>query len=424
MSSSKLKTSDVFSFLNKYFLIILILIIAVCLRTYQLDKSIWLQSGYDESRDMLVASHIVNYGEHISRGPLVAGGMNWLLNSPIYYYFVSIIWFFTREPTIFMYVWAAIMTIPVWIGYLIGKRLKDDLTGLILASLLAANHQMIYSSRELLQPHLLLIFSLCFIWTGISFLKDKKHKLKYILLAILFLLSPLHFHYGVFIALPIGTIWILKFWYDLNSETEKTSLKKIFAPVIVYFGMVLSWLLVTYRVAVFDQIYFLLFNFENKYQLSFFSQLRQTFSILIEMIWGSYYPISISLLLLITAIALISRAIHKEKNKFELSQFGWVVIFVFSICSSILLFGFYRHFVTETYMLFLFPFFITLLAIVLRQTINAYKIFGYLLTAASILLMIFSNRGYFLNHLPEVSFKAQQKDIAKKIYDHYNSFYK
>jgi len=236
MLPSTFKKTSKMSALAKVFpqiILWLIVLIALGFRLYQIDKSVWLQNGYDESRDMLVADHIVNNNEYPTRGPLASGGMEWLNNSPIYYYFVALIWLFIPNPLFFMYFWTILMTTPVLFGYFIGKKAQDKTTGLILASLLAINSQMISSSRELLQPHLLLLFSTAFIWASISYLKEKKYHLKYLLLIIFFLLAPLHFHYGALLILPLGFIFTIYCWLHLNIKTKKVLFKTTFSSILL-----------------------------------------------------------------------------------------------------------------------------------------------------------------------------------------------
>src|SRR3990172_43604 len=86
-------------------LVLCIISVGIILRLASLRNYIWFQQGYDESRDMLVAKHIVEYGEWLWRGPYAAGGQNILLNSPVYYYLLAIFWFIARSPYGVMLFW-------------------------------------------------------------------------------------------------------------------------------------------------------------------------------------------------------------------------------------------------------------------------------------------------------------------------------
>lgn len=408
----KLITPKFSSLLTKIMLGI-ILTTALFLRLYKIDNSTWMQSGYDESRDMLVAKHIIVYEENIIRGPLASGGMNWLKNSPIYYYFVAIIWFFTREPVVFMYVWAIIFTIPVLLAYLIGKKVKDSLTGLILASIFAVNQQMIYSSRELLQAHLLLIFSTAFIWSFISYLKNKKNN-KYLLLSVVFLFSPLHFHYGVIIALPIASLLIVYHVFKNWQKNKDQVLSKIFIPSTIIFLILWSWILLTYRSFPFDQIYFFTRNFSKQYKPTALQQIQNTALKLTQMIWGNYQSVIISGFFLIILFFIAKKILTNKKNK-------EIFIFIIAMCSSMFLFVFYRHYVAETYLLFIFPFFLILLALILRLLIENKPTIGWVFTGLSIFFLLNASLKNILQNLPPISYHDQQKELAQVIYDDYTS---
>jgi 4-amino-4-deoxy-L-arabinose transferase-like glycosyltransferase len=391
--------------------LVIIVGIALFLRLHQIDKSVWRQSGYDESRDMLVAEHIISYGENVSSGPLVSGGMNWLRNSPVYYYFVALIWFFTKNPIIFMYVWALIMTIPVLIAYFIGKKAKDNLTGLILASLLAFNQQMIYRSRELSQPHLLIIFAVAFAWSMLSYLKSKKNHVRYLLLSIAFLFLPLHFHYGIIASLPIGSLLIIYYLFKKNKK-EKNFFIGILIPIVAFVSIFWSWIVLTYTNFPFDQIYFFTKNFENSYALSPLAQLQKVIAMLAEMIWSSDFSTLASGIFILVFLFLIKEMFGNKKNK-------EVFIFIVSMCSSVLLCVLYKHRVAETYLLFIFPFFLILIGFILRLFIEKKPILGWFLTILSLSIMLNIGIKKTFEILPPQSYYDQQLNISKIIYKDY-----
>ncbi len=399
--------------------LIIIIIVALGFRLYQIDKSVWLQTGYDESRDMLVASHIVENKEHVSRGPYVAGGFEQLKNSPIYYYFVALIWFFTRTPNNLMYAWSLIMTLPVLIGYFIGKKSIDIRTGLILASLVAVNQFMISSSRELLQPHLLLIFSMSYIFFALSFIKDKKNKLLNLNLMIFFSMISLHFHYGVIFVLPAALFFIAHCWFVLNTHSQKTSSKNLLAPIFLFLFLFLLWIMMTYRIFPFDQIYFFISNFQRVNDLSFLEQLNLARLSLDLMIWGYDLSKFGAILSIISILVLILGVSHRYKNKIKIKKFKKIIVFLFFVASSVFLLGFYKGDIAETYLLFILPFFIVLIAFSLRLIIKQSSFFGWLITIVAISFMVLNSSTRIFYPLPTVSYHEQQREVAKKIFDHY-----
>lgn len=389
--------------------IILIVALALFLRFYQLDKSVWMQSGYDESRDMLVAKHIVLHKEHVAYGPLAAGGMNWLKNSPVYYYFIAVLWSVTREPVLLMYLWAALMTIPVIFAYYIGKKFQDHLAGIILASFFAVNSQLLYGSRELLQPHLLIICATIFSWSLISNLISKhKYRILHLFSASFFLFIPLHFHYGVLIAMPAAaTLLGLRAWAHYRNSRQLLSLIILIAFTAY---LIWTWVLATYRSFPFDQIYFLSKNRERNYEPNPLEQLGLTMEKINHMLWGetNWIHIIVGALLVLSAVLIVLRKTANDTQKTILS---WYML----VSSSALLFIFYKHYVAETYLLYLFPFILISMALILRKIIERFRIGGSILSVFIIGWMLQFSWTHTLAYLPTVSYHDQQRQLAEII---------
>jgi len=393
--------------------LVAIVTLAAFLRFYHLDKSVWMQSGYDESRDMLVAKHIILHKEHVFYGPLAAGGMNWLKNSPLYYYFVAALWNVAREPILLMYLWAALMTIPVIFAYHIGKKNQDHLSGLILASLFAVNTQLIHSSRELLQPHLLIICATFFSWSMVcNLVGTNKHSIIYLFIASFFLFMPLHFHYGVLIAIPTAATLLGKQALAHYKKEKQVLVLTLLATFSTY--LIWLWILTTYRSFPFDQIYFLSKNQAAGYDLTVLQQLSLTVEKIHQMLWGetSLIQLIIGIILTIGAILIMLR---KDIDKKQKSILKWHVL----ISLSALLFVFYKHYVAETYLLYLFPFVLIATGLVLRKIIDQNNIIGIVLTALIIGLMLRSSWINNLAYLPVVSYQDQQRKLAEIIAEDY-----
>ena len=392
---------------NKIKLILgLIFLIGIILRFYQLDRNVWQQTGYDESRDMLVARHIIQYGEVIARGPLAAGGHKILMNSPVYYYFISFLWLITQNPIIFMYVWTSIMSSAIVIGYFVGKKLDGKKAGLILASLIAINPHIVFGSRELLQPHLLIVFSLLFIWAILSFFNKKEHR--YALLATFFLLTGLHFHYGVLLILPVGMLWLGKIWLKINNF-EKLSVKKILGMIVTASTVLASWIFLTYQVVPLDQFYFLIFNQEQTKHYSFLVQIKNSWLQLTDMIWQGYSEklniIGISFFILI--LIAIQPLLKKSKKIFFISSIA---------ISSLILASCFQGYISKTYLSSALPFFLILLTMSFKTIINKLKVIGWGILFLNLIIITNSSLNLLKFSIPQVSFYNQQQQVAKSIY--------
>lgn len=394
-----------------YFVLILIVIIALSLRFYKLDKSVWMQAGFDESRDTLVAKHIVENSEYISRGPFAAGGLESLLNSPIYYYFLAFLWFFTKNPTALLYSWALVMTIPILIGFLIGNKLKDKPTGLIIAGLFAVNLRFVFGAKEMSQPFLLLVFSTLFTLFALMFIKDKNNKLRNYLLSIFFLMLPLHFHYGILVAMPAGMIWMIYFFYQINKKPIKFNNKKVLLPILLFLLMAISWLSLTYKYFIFDQFSFLIANKNAGSSYSFSEQINSAISIVSKTIWGDFYPNELNIIFIFLTLFLRKKILKYKK----------VALFLFSFIFSVISFGLYKGYIYGSYILFLYPFFLIVISIIIRETFDKNKLLGISLGGLIFFSMFFQTKKQIIERLPAISYEGEHKEIAKIIYENYQS---
>lgn len=204
---SSSRFSIVWSWKHSVGVVIVLTLLACQLRMSNLDRLTWGLIGGDESRDMLVAKHMVKHGEWLFQGPRADGNQGSLANSPLYYYLIAAVWAISGDPVRFMYVWAGISSLLVVVAFIAGKVLKDDQTGLILAALVAVNHKYISGAREVFQPHLLAIFAFTFIISIGLLLRDRRQTWA-ALFAVFSLLLSLHFHFAGLLAFPIGFIWI------------------------------------------------------------------------------------------------------------------------------------------------------------------------------------------------------------------------
>ena len=411
-----------FFFKHKYgFFLVGIVGLGVWLRFWSLDQHVWTQSGYDESRDMLVAEHILQYGESVSRGPLAAGGLGWLKNSPVYYYLIAVLWFFTATPVALMYLWASIHTGAVLLGYWVGKYMYDQVAGLILAASIAVNYQLIYGSRELLQPHLLPLFTLGFVLCAALYLNSAQRKWRYLVAAATCLLFPLHLHYGVLLIIPIGLVWVLHAWFLKISTQEITSYPSALLLPGVLLMLVLSWVFLSFTKVPFDQIYFLRFNQSRNNEVWIGSEIGQTLSHLDQMFGGNSKVMMFVVLSALFIIYLWKRMSVLTRQLRLAPQ--PVVRFLLLLTTSYFLTLLYNGEVGGTYLLAVFPFFLITLAVLLRQVIEIHLGLGCLLTGVAFLSMSLSSWRIITTTVPEVSFHTQQHQVAEAIANHYTSMY-
>lgn len=404
-----IRTRRLFNSLFRYryrIFLIFVYLVGTWFRLSNLQNNVWSQAGYDESRDMLVAEHIVRYSETISSGPLAAGGLKWLKNSPVYFYLVSILWRFTRNPISFMYLWSLLMSLVVPISYFVGKNLHNRTTGIISAILFAVHNHLIFESRELLQPFLLPLFSLLFLLFLIIHIKRKN--LFSLLLAIFFLLFPLHLHYGIFLSLPAGIGWLT--YYYIKLVQKNNNWKNIVLPLITSFGLIGSWIVLTYRLFVFDQIYFLMFNFESKSEF-IFSKLFNVINTFFNIIWSDT---SWKLALLATTGLFLATVIYLFQLKKKPIRFKILLSFIASLMLAVI----YNRNVASTYLLSILPYILVFYSIGISLLIKANKIFGWIV-AGTIITIFYLQSTRAMSTLNEVSFFDQNYQVAQSIYKDY-----
>lgn len=390
-------------------LLFLIIVVAVWFRFAHLSGFIWEMVGYDESRDMLVAKHITNFGEHIWRGPLVAGGFNVLKNSPFYYYFIAALWFIGRSPLGVMYVWAFLTVVVVVLGYRIGVNIWDRWTGLWIAVLLAVHPNLINLSKQIGQPNLLPLWIVLLIW-NLTRKKQMNFFDLHVNIGLLFL--ALHIHYGSLIIIPVCYVWILWVWWKRN--TIKGKLVSIVTPFLISEYVVLVWIFLTYKAVPFDQIIFFQLNAVvesvSRYQI-FLSIVKQVAALVWTNIDSRISVLSIMGSMLLVYIWSTRKQVH--------SLFREHIRFLIACCIvPILLFSIYIGHVSPTYVLSLIPIYLIILGIAIRILIKKQCVVGVLL--GCVIVCFFANSAYRLSrNIIGESFYTKNRFVAEAIYRDY-----
>lgn len=140
--------------------LLLIFLWGVWLRTAFVDKHIDWKA--DNSRDVLVAKHLVVYGQSLDRGPYMAGlrdnfeGV--FRNSPTYYQFLAGIFFFFSSAESLHIAIGVLGAFTIIFAFLLGRELKSTELGLIMAILVANCYFLVLQARTIWQPFVLPFF--------------------------------------------------------------------------------------------------------------------------------------------------------------------------------------------------------------------------------------------------------------------------
>lgn len=190
----------------EFFLLGIILVISFFLRSYMYlhgDFSFFL----DQARDISLVKEIV-----VNRDiPLIGArsGLGGIFHGPLWLYIVSIPFFiaggdpyWTLVP-LFLFVSMGI----IFVGYIVGKRLYDSLTGLLIALFLGINPALLQANAVTTNAQVMPLIFLLYIFSIIKYLRGRAN---YFILAIIAIGLGIHFEsaFSIFL-LPLTLIVLL-----------------------------------------------------------------------------------------------------------------------------------------------------------------------------------------------------------------------
>ncbi len=221
--------------------------IGAYLRFFGLYESIW-SSSYDETRDTIVASHFIKYGEFLTRGPNVS--TPYLLNPPTYYYFISSLFLIGGSVWGAKLLWASILATTVLFAYILGATVWDKKLGLISALFVAIHPTFVIPMQLMSQTMVLPIL----MFIVLIFLFQRRQTISSLSLGIWFLLLGLHAHYSIFIVLPFLSVWwSITYFLFLKNYTSVQMWKSFIPAAVGIVGLVL-WILLSYQSLPLDQL--------------------------------------------------------------------------------------------------------------------------------------------------------------------------
>lgn len=184
---------------NKWWLIPLIIILAVAAYMRINDIAGYMTFLGDEGRDAMVVMHMIVNHKFTLLGPTASVGGFFL--GPIYYYFMlPFLWIWNLSPVGPAVMVALFGVATVWLVFKVGKEFAGPWAGLMAASLYALSPLVIAYSRSSWNPNLVPFFSLLLIY----FLYKKKFLFSGIVLGI-----GLQLHYLFIFLFVVSGVWIL-----------------------------------------------------------------------------------------------------------------------------------------------------------------------------------------------------------------------
>lgn len=210
-------------------LIIFVVSAAFMLRFYRLmDFTDW--SG-DSGRDVLVARHLAEFKELKYVRPFCAGGTKiGLVNSPVYFYFLGIVWLLVRSTEGMVAFFVCLGVVSVALAGHTGIIVRNLRFGFFWSLYLAVGYIFVYYSRNLIQPHPLLFLTTLVIWLYAQLSQNDSKAFFYVAAIITILFLATHIHLS-FLGLLIS--WSILLFSDAN-RYHWFSIKKRITLAVYY----------------------------------------------------------------------------------------------------------------------------------------------------------------------------------------------
>jgi 4-amino-4-deoxy-L-arabinose transferase-like glycosyltransferase len=154
-------------------LLVSLVVIGSLLRINVFDSSGDSFYHVDVTRDYLIASHIVEYGDLPLTGPDGYFGPN--SNSPVYYYIIALLLLLSNAVLFPGLVNVFLQAAAIPLVYLLGKELFSRRTGLAAAALFTFFDGVVAQAMQMWQPHLMQFFLLgSFLFLIYGYKKDRE----------------------------------------------------------------------------------------------------------------------------------------------------------------------------------------------------------------------------------------------------------
>lgn len=218
--------------------LVIILVLGATLRLYKYPQQ--MSFKYDVARDILIARHTADLKFTMAR-PYASGGKDIIVNSPVYYWVLALLWTLTRSITLFMAVWLGLSLVVILFGYVVGRSLNGDINGLLTAMVISVSPVLVKYSHAVWQPHLLPLITVINYYFVIQYWRQNKPK--WLLLLINGLLFGFHIHLSYFPFVLVGLLFVISQWTILFKRSRVSAIciaLTLFAHAIVLNYLILD----------------------------------------------------------------------------------------------------------------------------------------------------------------------------------------
>ncbi|TSC85979.1 MAG: Uncharacterized protein G01um10147_1046 [Microgenomates group bacterium Gr01-1014_7] len=222
--------------MNKASLLLLaILLVSFILRINRLDYPMSQTFAWgDGTRDFLVASHIVRYGEFPLKGPYNLLEESGIKGSPIYFYILAIPLLVYNHPLTLGLINIFLQALVLVLIFLIARVAFGTQTALIALTLFSFNSEIIKQSDYIWQPHLMMPLAYLSLYLFVKAIFGKEVKLLFLSLTTITLAFAIHNSaFPWLFALMIAGFFITKNYFGVL-------LSIILPAIILYIQVILS----------------------------------------------------------------------------------------------------------------------------------------------------------------------------------------
>ncbi len=185
--------------------LLIILLIGSFLRLYRFADFMKIDS--DHGRDILIAKHIVEYGEGYWAAPYALGSNGLVKNSPVYYWILASMWFISRSTVGMGIVFALTGVITIIIGYGAGLVYGGVRMGLTFAFFLSISALLVQDAHGVWPPFLLPLVTVITLYCMARFIHE--HRIRWLALCITAVFLGVHVHQSFLPFFGVCTLWVI-----------------------------------------------------------------------------------------------------------------------------------------------------------------------------------------------------------------------
>lgn len=276
----------------------------------------------DHARDILIAKHLIEFGEGFWTAPYAFGAKGAIANSPVFYWILAFMWFISRSALGMGIVFAMASVVAIVMAYSAGLFFVGGRVGLVFAFFVSISSLFARDARGICQTCFMPDFAIISLFFMALFLRLRSTVSLILFVTSLFV--GVHIHQSFLPFLSIGLIWAAwRYIHDFRSG------QMFFTCVVLN---VLMWALVTGNtITVLGRYLDLVIQGSGISFSHFLARVWQTVYILILRVPGSVAYGYLGFVC-VSLFLLWRKRIHTERT-----------MDVFMLFGGLLLYGLYRH---------------------------------------------------------------------------------